>query len=335
MSFTIASRVESGFPPGAQDPVPFEISTSPGQDAAEPEGSEEEAPGRLFAVHGEDVFLYPISDDLVWITRELRTIQERLQQFRKICTDSDDGDCCPSQAQVELSLQGLLSSLEPLLQRYPAVHSQSVRRAIAAVRDSANELNCEARGKEKCKRYSEIFRDFDALEISIGNSVVDTLLGDADTQSISTTASLETQDTDELPSDEGFCVEYRRDSEDKELSIITAQNADAALLRSEGGVETALLYAKLWCKYAKELLAWMERRLSLELDFAKNIIRTAEAAKSSVASQVTERPHRLQQPSTLSHCTSRETILTLNTTQTPTALHTVTVTLYQQRPSSP
>ncbi|XP_058864114.1 GEM-interacting protein-like isoform X2 [Acipenser ruthenus] len=149
----------------------------------------------------------------------------------------------------------------------------------------SEELNCGAGGKEKSKRYSEIFRDFDALEICIGNSVVDILLGDADTQSISTTASLETQDTDELPSDEGFCVEYRTDCEDKELSVITAQNADAALLRSEGGVETALLYAKLWCKYAKELLTWMERRLSLELDFAKNIIKTAETAKSSVAPQ--------------------------------------------------
>ncbi|MGH0192652.1 UNVERIFIED_CONTAM: hypothetical protein FKN15_020506 [Acipenser sinensis] len=91
MSFGLAPRVDSGFPPGAQDHVPFEIGTSPGQSASVPEGSEEEALGRLFAVPGKDVFLHSMSDDLVWITRELRTVQQRLQQFRQIFTDSDDG----------------------------------------------------------------------------------------------------------------------------------------------------------------------------------------------------------------------------------------------------
>uniref|UniRef100_A0A667XY99 GMIP/FCHO2-like FCH domain-containing protein n=1 Tax=Myripristis murdjan TaxID=586833 RepID=A0A667XY99_9TELE len=44
---------------------------------------------------------------------------------------------------------------------------------------------------------------------------------------------------------------------------LSAQEADLALCRCEDGVETALQYAKLWCRYAKDLLAWMEKRLSL------------------------------------------------------------------------
>lgn len=34
------------------------------------------------------------------------------------------------------------------------------------------------------------------------------------------------------------------------------------LLRCEGGIDAALGYAKLWCKYVKELLSWIEKRLS-------------------------------------------------------------------------
>ncbi|NWU94330.1 GMIP protein, partial [Upupa epops] len=40
------------------------------------------------------------------------------------------------------------------------------------------------------------------------------------------------------------------------------QEADELLIRSEGGIEAALDYAKLWCKFVKELLSWMEKRLS-------------------------------------------------------------------------
>lgn len=44
---------------------------------------------------------------------------------------------------------------------------------------------------------------------------------------------------------------------------LTAQDADLALFRCKDGVEAALQYAKLWCRYAKDLLAWMEKRISL------------------------------------------------------------------------
>lgn len=44
---------------------------------------------------------------------------------------------------------------------------------------------------------------------------------------------------------------------------LSAQEADLALCRCEGGVELALQYAKMWCRYAKDLLAWMEKRINL------------------------------------------------------------------------
>ncbi|CAG12171.1 unnamed protein product, partial [Tetraodon nigroviridis] len=66
---------------------------------------------------------------------------------------------------------------------------------------------------------------------------------------------------------------------------LSAQEADLALCRCEDGVETALQYTKMWCRYAKDLLAWMEKRISLEQEFAKNVIKTAEGAKTNVGHQ--------------------------------------------------
>ncbi|KAL2101586.1 hypothetical protein ACEWY4_003347 [Coilia grayii] len=65
----------------------------------------------------------------------------------------------------------------------------------------------------------------------------------------------------------------------------SAQDADQALCRCEGGVEAALQYTKMWCRYAKDLLAWMDKRISYEQEFAKNIMRAADSTKSTVSQQ--------------------------------------------------
>lgn len=44
---------------------------------------------------------------------------------------------------------------------------------------------------------------------------------------------------------------------------LSAQNADATMCRAEGGVELALQYAKMWCRYAKDLLTWIDKRITL------------------------------------------------------------------------
>nr|XP_023866512.1 GEM-interacting protein-like [Salvelinus alpinus] len=137
--------------------------------------------------------------------------------------------------------------------------------------------------KSKTKRYSEIFRDFDNFELSLVNSTVEEMFPDPDSQSIAETVSTETTDNTEL--DHVTCEDvYPPDGDDKDGGL-SAQEADLALCRCEGGVELALQYAKMWCRYAKDLLAWMEKRISLEQEFAKNIIKAAETAKSCVAQQ--------------------------------------------------
>ncbi|XP_063759130.1 GEM-interacting protein isoform X2 [Eleginops maclovinus] len=65
----------------------------------------------------------------------------------------------------------------------------------------------------------------------------------------------------------------------------TNQEADLALCRCDDGVETALQYTKMWCRYAKDILAWIEKRISLEQEFAKGLMKTAEGAKANVGQQ--------------------------------------------------
>ncbi|XP_011364999.1 GEM-interacting protein isoform X3 [Pteropus vampyrus] len=131
---------------------------------------------------------------------------------------------------------------------------------------------------ESRKRYSDIFRSLDNLEISLGNVPLEMLAGDPalseDPEPDKTPTAAVTNETSlwSGPSPEG-------------PAPLTGEELDLRLIRTKGGVDAALEYAKTWSRYAKELLAWTEKRASLELAFAKSIMKIAEAGKVSIHQQ--------------------------------------------------
>uniref|UniRef100_A0A673LMX2 Rho GTPase-activating protein 29 n=1 Tax=Sinocyclocheilus rhinocerous TaxID=307959 RepID=A0A673LMX2_9TELE len=73
--------------------------------------------------------------------------------------------------------------------------------------------------------------------------------------------------------------------------LSTVGQVDLLLLKNDSGVESALLYTKAWSKYTKDMLAWVEKRLSLDMECAKSFAKMAESAKA-VASQQDFMPFR-------------------------------------------
>uniref|UniRef100_A0A671XR40 Rho GTPase-activating protein 29 n=1 Tax=Sparus aurata TaxID=8175 RepID=A0A671XR40_SPAAU len=63
------------------------------------------------------------------------------------------------------------------------------------------------------------------------------------------------------------------------------EEVDLTLQKNDSGVESALLYAKAWSKYIKDLLAWMEKRLAMDIEYAKNYAKMAESAKALASQQ--------------------------------------------------
>uniref|UniRef100_A0A8C6UJ26 Rho GTPase-activating protein 29 n=1 Tax=Neogobius melanostomus TaxID=47308 RepID=A0A8C6UJ26_9GOBI len=70
-----------------------------------------------------------------------------------------------------------------------------------------------------------------------------------------------------------------------EVSLSREEEVDLRLQKNDSGVESALLYAKAWSKYIKDLLAWMEKRLTMDIEYAKNYAKMAESAKSLASQQ--------------------------------------------------
>ncbi|KAG7233953.1 hypothetical protein INR49_028667, partial [Caranx melampygus] len=60
------------------------------------------------------------------------------------------------------------------------------------------------------------------------------------------------------------------------------EEVDLVLQRSEGGVDSALLYAKTISKYMKDLISYVEKRISLETEFSKGLQRLYQSCKHSI-----------------------------------------------------
>ncbi|KAM6364734.1 GEM-interacting protein [Pluvialis apricaria] len=181
---------------------------------------------------------------------------------------------------VEAKLADLLQAISSFLNAYPALAGDAIQPAIATLIANVNGLDNQERTPENKKRFSEIFRSLDAIEISFGNAAVDLFIGDAD----STDDPDLTTEKEVVPLSESFC-KSKTSPERQAQGDITVQEADEMLIKCEGGIDAALEYAKTWCKYVKELLSWIEKRLSYETEFAKGMVKIAEAGRNAISQQ--------------------------------------------------
>ncbi|XP_073478608.1 GEM-interacting protein isoform X2 [Aquarana catesbeiana] len=215
------------------------------------------------------------SPELAQFCFRLRKVDQKLQEMRAIYQGSGPFSCDHS----ELRLSELLQSVVILLFKYPALKAHCVQEAMTNLINRVRDVNAHSGSTEGRKRFSEIFRDLDALEISLGNETVDMFLSDTGTPNSETQPDEEEEPLISTP------LELARTACDRDGVAVSIGEADEILIHSEGGVESALNYAKRWCKYIREVMGYIEKRLSYESEYAKNIIRLCESARSALGQQ--------------------------------------------------
>uniref|UniRef100_V9KWB9 GEM-interacting protein-like protein n=1 Tax=Callorhinchus milii TaxID=7868 RepID=V9KWB9_CALMI len=227
----------------------------------------------------EGAFAIPGETSLLTCT--VKKFAESLGRFKEALFFEGDGDM--GLKLVLRRMEELLQVVEGIINLYPGLnHNHSLDTATAVLANRVTDLSTDGREDVRSHRYSDIFHDLDALELSFGNATIDLFMNEAE-------RSPPGQDPSPVPdtmSKQEIGSECRANGVEREqvtaASVRAVQEADEMLVRCEGGVDTALLYAKLWCKYTKDLLSWLERHLALEMEFAKGIIKNAEAAKSQI-----------------------------------------------------
>lgn len=191
------------------------------------------------------------------------------------------------QGMVQERLAELLRVLKAVISKHQTLNSADILGAAGTVIAKVKGVNFKEVNQENTKAiFGEIHTSIDTLAFTFGNVVSDFLMGDVDSGSgLGIPQTRRSRSFDNLSVDPEGYVSEKSDLVGPEVSLSREEAVDLTLLKNESGVESALLYAKAWSKYIKDLLAWTEKRLAMDIEYSKSYAKMAESAKTLASQQ--------------------------------------------------
>ncbi|XP_058393808.1 rho GTPase-activating protein 45 isoform X4 [Diceros bicornis minor] len=171
-----------------------------------------------------------------------------------------------------------LRVIHQVVYKYPLLNTLETLTAagtlIAKIKGFRYECNNES-------DKQEFEKALETIAVSFSSTVSEFLMGEVDS---STLLSLPPGDPSQSmeslygPGSEGAPT----GAEDCDEGCPPPEAVDVLLQRCEGGVDAALQYAKNMAKYMKDLIGYLEKRTTLEMDFAKGLQKIALNCRQSL-----------------------------------------------------
>ncbi|XP_023576058.1 rho GTPase-activating protein 29 isoform X3 [Octodon degus] len=136
----------------------------------------------------------------------------------------------------------------------------------------------EVNEENKNDLFQEVSSSIETLAFTFGNILTNFFMGD-----VGNGSSLRLPVSRENKSFENISVDSMDSSNEK--GNFSPIELDNVLLKNTDSVELALSYAKTWSKYTKNIVSWVEKKLNLELESTRNIVKLAEATRANIGLQ--------------------------------------------------
>ncbi|XP_015268850.1 PREDICTED: rho GTPase-activating protein 29 [Gekko japonicus] len=220
---------------------------------------------------------------IMHLVNDVRKFADVLFYLREAILSEENPDCLHHV--VHERLGELLRVLKAIISKHPSLNSVDLLSAAGTVIAKVKAVNFkEVNEENKREVLSEIFSSIDTLAFTFGNVVSDFLMGDVDNGSaLGLPVSRQSQSFENLSVDSGGSLHERDDIQG--TGHFRSEEVDSILLRNDNGIESALSYAKAWSKYTKDIVAWVEKRLNLEIECAKGLAKMAETTKAIIGPQ--------------------------------------------------
>uniref|UniRef100_A0A674IH86 Rho GTPase activating protein 45 n=1 Tax=Terrapene triunguis TaxID=2587831 RepID=A0A674IH86_9SAUR len=204
-------------------------------------------------------------EDISQLLADVARFAEGLEKLRDVVLRDD-----PLESQRPLAHECLgeaLRILRQVIYKYPLLNTLETLTAAGTLISRVKGFHYES-NNETDKREFE--KALETIAVSFSSTVSEFLMGEVDS---STLLSIPPSDQNQV-SDTSF---VHADLEE----------VDIMLQRCEGGVEAALQYAKNISKYMKDLFYYLEKRTTLEMEFAKGLQKMVNSCKQTI----TQEPH--------------------------------------------
>uniref|UniRef100_A0A8C8YZB3 Rho GTPase-activating protein 45 n=1 Tax=Prolemur simus TaxID=1328070 RepID=A0A8C8YZB3_PROSS len=171
-----------------------------------------------------------------------------------------------------------LRVMRQVISKYPLLNTVETLTAAGTLIAKVKAFHYES-NNESDKREFE--KALETIAVSFSSTVSEFLMGEVDSSTLLSVP----------PGDPGQSVEnlYGQGSEgatpsteDCDAGCLAPEEVDMLLQRCEGGVDAALQYAKNMAKYMKDLIGYLEKRTTLEMEFAKGLQKIVHNCRQSV-----------------------------------------------------
>ncbi|XP_007422901.1 rho GTPase-activating protein 29 [Python bivittatus] len=220
---------------------------------------------------------------IMQLVNDVRKFADVLLYLKEAILSEENQDCLHQV--VHERLGELLRVLKAIINKHQSLNSVDVLSAAGTVIAKVKAVNFkEVNEENKREVLSEIFSSIDLLAFTFGNIVSDFLMGDVDNGSgLGLPVSRQNQSFENLCVDSGGSLHEREGVQT--TGHLNAEEIDNTLLRNDNGIKSALSYAKAWSKYAKDIVAWVEKKINLEMEYAKSLAKIAETTKTVIGTQ--------------------------------------------------
>ncbi|KAJ8387742.1 hypothetical protein AAFF_G00150430 [Aldrovandia affinis] len=222
-------------------------------------------------------------EDIPTLLRDVARFAEAVEKLKDVVLGEDGQE---SRRPVAHECLGeVLRILRQVIGTYPLLNTMETLTAAGKLISNVKGFHYEATNEADKKAFEKAI---ETIAVAFSSSVSELLMGEVDS---STLLSL-------LPSEKSRSMENLHGGVPGQLTdstllkadlqglVLRAEEVDVILQQSEGGVDSALSYAKTVSKYMKDVISYVEKRIALEAEFSKGLQRLYHTCKQSI-----EQPH--------------------------------------------
>lgn len=224
------------------------------------------------------------------LNHEVRRFKEALARLRRVFQDYPDNNPDLVRKASHERLGEVLRILRQMLEKYKSLQTDELVGAASVLIDQVKHFNPANAGEEDHEiSPKDFYEALDALASAFTTRVSEYVVGDLENNSATASAApgaRSSYDRSRAGHNVVFPPPYGDtdddlvgedvDPTDLDTALLTVDQIDTILMRHDRGVDMALDRAKIWAKYSKDVMAYVEKRISLELDWAKNLTKLAQ-----------------------------------------------------------
>lgn len=169
----------------------------------------------------------------------------------------------------------VLRILRQVISMYPLLNTVETLTAAGKLISQVKGYHYEVCNEAEKKDFEKAI---ETIAVAFSSNVSELLMGEVDSSTL--LSVLPTEKSRSMENLSGHDSFHTR-SDSSEL-VISGEEVDIILQRSEGGVDSALTYAKTISKYMKDLIGYVEKKLALELEFSKGLQRIYQSCKQTI-----------------------------------------------------